>query len=100
MSWVARMISYNHVAGHHAPLAEGVRRRRHELRGRGRGGAGGGRAAGRGVARGAQAGAPPVAARRLGSLIPSIPEILFALGAGDRVVGCTIYCTEPPEGVA
>jgi ABC-type Fe3+-hydroxamate transport system substrate-binding protein len=25
---------------------------------------------------------------------------LFAIGAGDRVVGCTIYCTEPPEGVA
>ncbi len=34
------------------------------------------------------------------SLIPSIIEILFAIGAGDRVVGCTIYCTEPPEGVA
>lgn len=39
-------------------------------------------------------------ARRIVSLIPSITEILFALGAGDRVVGCTIYCTEPPEGVA
>ena len=21
------------------------------------------------------------------------------IGAGDRVVGCTIYCTQPPEGV-
>jgi ABC-type Fe3+-hydroxamate transport system substrate-binding protein len=41
-----------------------------------------------------------VPARRIVSLIPSITEILFALGAGDRVVGCTIYCTEPPEGVA
>src|SRR6266705_6261084 len=41
--------------------------------------------------------APP---RRIVSLIPSITEILFAIGAGDRVVGCTIYCTEPPEGVA
>ncbi len=39
-------------------------------------------------------------ARRIVSLIPSITEILFAIGAGDRVVGCTIYCTEPPEGVA
>jgi ABC-type Fe3+-hydroxamate transport system substrate-binding protein len=41
--------------------------------------------------------APP---RRIVSLIPSITEILFAIGAGDRVVGCTIYCTQPPEGVA
>jgi ABC-type Fe3+-hydroxamate transport system substrate-binding protein len=41
-----------------------------------------------------------VAARRIVSLIPSITEILFAIGAGDRVVGCTIYCTQPPEGVA
>ncbi len=39
-------------------------------------------------------------ARRIVSLIPSITEILFAIGAGDRVVGCTIYCTQPPEGVA
>jgi ABC-type Fe3+-hydroxamate transport system substrate-binding protein len=37
---------------------------------------------------------------RIVSLIPSITEILFAIGAGDRVVGCTTYCTEPPEGVA
>ena len=28
-------------------------------------------------------------ARRIVSLIPSITEILFAIGAGDRVVGCT-----------
>jgi ABC-type Fe3+-hydroxamate transport system substrate-binding protein len=41
-----------------------------------------------------------VAARRIVSLIPSITEILFAIGAGDRVVGCTIYCTQPPDGVA
>ena len=39
-------------------------------------------------------------ARRIVSLIPSITEILFAIGAGDRVVGCTTYCTQPPEGVA
>src|SRR5690349_17767809 len=116
MSWAARMISYNHVAGHHAPLAEGVRRRRHELRGRGRGRPGRGRAEGRGrpprahegadrarrapVRAGRQALAAPVPARRIVSLIPSITEILFAIGVGDRVVGCTIYCTEPPEGVA
>src|SRR5262249_12504036 len=42
----------------------------------------------------------PAAPRRLVSLIPSITEILFALGLGDAVVGCTVYCTEPPEGVA
>jgi len=41
-----------------------------------------------------------VPARRIVSLIPSITEILFAIGAGDRVVGCTIYCTQPPDGVA
>jgi ABC-type Fe3+-hydroxamate transport system substrate-binding protein len=41
--------------------------------------------------------APP---RRLVSLIPSVTEILFTLGLGDAVVGCTAYCTEPPEGVA
>jgi ABC-type Fe3+-hydroxamate transport system substrate-binding protein len=40
--------------------------------------------------------APP---RRIVSLIPSITEILFALGVGDAVVGCTIYCTEPAAGV-
>ncbi|MGH7299116.1 MAG: helical backbone metal receptor [Candidatus Rokuibacteriota bacterium] len=39
-------------------------------------------------------------ARRIVSLIPSITEILFAIGAGDRVVGCTVYCTQPPDGVA
>jgi ABC-type Fe3+-hydroxamate transport system substrate-binding protein len=41
--------------------------------------------------------APP---RRIVSLIPSITETLFALGAGPALAGCTIYCTEPPEGVA
>jgi ABC-type Fe3+-hydroxamate transport system substrate-binding protein len=38
--------------------------------------------------------------RRIVSLIPSITEILFALGLGDAVVGCTIYCTQPPDGVS
>src|SRR5262245_5183151 len=41
--------------------------------------------------------APP---RRIVSLIPSITEILFALGVGDAVAGCTIFCTEPRDGVA
>ena len=41
--------------------------------------------------------APP---RRIVSLIPSITETLFALGLGDAVIGCTVYCTQPPEGVA
>ena len=39
-------------------------------------------------------------ARRVVSLIPSITETLFSLGAGDRVVGVSRFCIEPPEGVA
>ncbi len=31
------------------------------------------------------------------SLAPSITEILFALGAGDRIVGVTIFCDYPSE---
>ncbi|HEU5393471.1 MAG TPA: cobalamin-binding protein [Candidatus Methylomirabilis sp.] len=42
----------------------------------------------------------PVLPRRVVSLIPSVTEICFALGAGDRVVGVTSFCTEPPAGVA
>ena len=38
--------------------------------------------------------------RRIVSLVPSITEVLFALGVGEAVVGCTIYCTQPPDGVA
>ena len=44
--------------------------------------------------------AVPRPPRRIVSLIPSITEILFALGLGEAVAGCTIYCTEPPQGVA
>jgi ABC-type Fe3+-hydroxamate transport system substrate-binding protein len=40
--------------------------------------------------------APP---RRVVSLIPSITDLVFALGRGPAVVGCTIFCTEPAEGV-
>jgi ABC-type Fe3+-hydroxamate transport system substrate-binding protein len=38
--------------------------------------------------------------RRIVSLVPSLTEYLFFLGAGDRVVGVTDYCTAPAEGVA
>ncbi|HTO53697.1 MAG TPA: helical backbone metal receptor [Myxococcota bacterium] len=41
--------------------------------------------------------APP---RRIVSLVPSWTEALFALGAGDSVVGVTEYCVHPAEGVA
>lgn len=34
---------------------------------------------------------------RIVSTAPSITEVLFALGAADRVVGVTEYCTYPPE---
>jgi len=34
---------------------------------------------------------------RIVSLAPSITEVLFALGLGDRVVGVTSYCNYPPE---
>ena len=38
--------------------------------------------------------------QRIVSLAPSITEILFALGLGDRVVGVTSYCDYPPEAAA
>lgn len=34
---------------------------------------------------------------RVVSLLPSTTEILFALGAGDDVVGVTFECDHPPE---
>jgi iron complex transport system substrate-binding protein len=39
-------------------------------------------------------GAPPA---RIVSLTPALTEILFAVGAGDRVVGVTDFCDFPPE---
>jgi iron complex transport system substrate-binding protein len=44
--------------------------------------------------------ARPVAAgevQRIISLAPSVTETLFALGAGDRLVGVSVYCDYPPE---
>ncbi len=35
--------------------------------------------------------------QRIVSMSPSVTEILFALGLGDRVVGVTRYCKYPPE---
>lgn len=37
---------------------------------------------------------------RIISLVPSITELLFALGLGPQVVGRTGFCIHPPKGVA
>jgi len=34
---------------------------------------------------------------RIVSMVPSLTEVLFALGVGDRVVGVTDWCKWPPE---
>lgn len=34
------------------------------------------------------------------SLVPSTTESVFGLGSGDRLVGCTRYCTEPADGLS
>ena len=39
-------------------------------------------------------------AKRIVSLVPSQTELLFAIGAGESVVGITKFCTEPPEAVS
>ena len=36
-------------------------------------------------------------ARRVVSIVPSTTETLFALGAGEQVVGVTRFCVRPPE---
>jgi len=35
--------------------------------------------------------------RRIVSLIPTVTEELYLLGAGDKIVGVTVYCQRPPE---
>jgi ABC-type Fe3+-hydroxamate transport system substrate-binding protein len=39
-------------------------------------------------------------ARRIVSLLPSFTEILFDIGAGDRLVGRTAWCDYPPAALA
>ena len=40
-----------------------------------------------------------MAPKRIVSLVPSLTEALFAFGVGERVVGRTRYCTQPPRAV-
>ena len=35
--------------------------------------------------------------QRIVSLVPAVTEILFAIGAGEKLVGVTQYCDYPPE---
>ncbi len=39
----------------------------------------------------------PAAPRRIVSLVPSVTEVLFAVGLGERVAGVTRFCDYPPE---
>lgn len=39
----------------------------------------------------------PAAPTRIISLVPSVTEILYSMGAQDRVVGVTDFCDYPPE---
>ena len=40
-----------------------------------------------------------MAPERIVSLVPSVTEALFAFGVGERVVGRTRYCVQPPHSV-
>jgi len=48
------------------------------------------------VGRSVEVAAPP---QRIVSVAPSVTEVLFALGLGDRVVGVSSYCQFPPEAL-
>jgi ABC-type hemin transport system substrate-binding protein len=37
--------------------------------------------------------------QRIVSLVPSVSELVCALGAGERLVGVTRYCTQPPDAL-
>ena len=37
--------------------------------------------------------------QRIISVAPSVTELLFAIGLGDRIVGVTTYCNYPPEAL-
>ncbi|MGD2095353.1 MAG: helical backbone metal receptor, partial [Phycisphaerales bacterium] len=41
----------------------------------------------------------PENAERIVSLAPSLTEILFALGLGDKITGVTLNCDYPPEAL-
>src|SRR5262245_66628099 len=56
--------------------------------------AGGGRRLADGTGRLVEVPARPA---RIVSLAPSVTEILFAVGAGGRVVGVSDFCDTPPE---
>jgi ABC-type Fe3+-hydroxamate transport system substrate-binding protein len=38
-----------------------------------------------------------VPAQRVVSCVPSVSELVYALGAGHRLVGCTKFCVYPPQ---
>ena len=40
-----------------------------------------------------------MAPQRIVSLVPSLTETLFVLGVGEKVMGRTRYCTQPPRAV-
>ncbi len=48
---------------------------------------------------GAEAGPTAGRPERIVSLSPALTEILFAIGAGDRVVGITDHCDFPPDAL-